>query len=240
VAASVHPAVRPNLGRPAQLGRIVPEVVSRHGTRTAAQHAVRLGAQELRPAGADPARRRPEPRAAHHGRDRGGQDADPELQQFALDTHVAPARVLPRQPPDQATRLGRKRRTTGPATATSPPPSSSARCQRRSVCGLTAKQDHRSGGSSRLTAASKARSAVVYWGRFRPPKDRQLVAQHDDLKLPLTTTTGEHAEEAAQEPEQQRHQQDALSEPARPRPPTRPSRPESNFLPHRVQNPRQF
>src|SRR6266487_7117853 len=65
------------------------------------------------------------------------------------------------------------------------------------------------------------------------PEDRQLVAQHDDLKIPLTTTTGEHAEEAAQEPVQQRHQQDAQSEPARPRPPTRPSRPESNFFtPH--------
>jgi hypothetical protein len=48
------------------------------------------------------------------------------------------------------------------------PPCSSARCQRRSVCGLTEMQDHRSGGSSRLAAASKARSAVVYCGRFPP------------------------------------------------------------------------
>jgi hypothetical protein len=62
------------------------------------------------------------------------------------------------------------------------------------------------------------------------PEDRQLVAQHDDLKLPLTTTTGEHAHEAAQEPVQQTHQHDAQSEPARRRPPTRPSRPESNFF----------
>jgi hypothetical protein len=45
-------------------------------------------------------------------------------------------------------------------------PSSSARCQRRSVCGLIAKQDHRAGGSRRLAAASKARSAVVYRGRL--------------------------------------------------------------------------
>ncbi len=49
-----------------------------------------------------------------------------------------------------------------------PPPCSSARCQRRSVCGPTAKQDHRSGGSRRLAAASNARSAVVYRGRFPP------------------------------------------------------------------------
>jgi hypothetical protein len=45
------------------------------------------------------------------------------------------------------------------------PPSSSARCQRRSVCGPTAK---RSGGSKRLAAASNARPAVVYGGRFPP------------------------------------------------------------------------
>ncbi len=48
------------------------------------------------------------------------------------------------------------------------PRCSSARCQRRSVCGLNAKHDHRSGGSSRLTAASDARSAAVYCGRLSP------------------------------------------------------------------------
>ena len=47
-------------------------------------------------------------------------------------------------------------------------PCSSARCQRRSVCGLAAKHDQRSSGSSRLTAASNARSAAVYCGRFPP------------------------------------------------------------------------
>jgi hypothetical protein len=56
------------------------------------------------------------------------------------------------------------------------------------------------------------------------------VAQHDDLKLPLTTTAGEHAHEAAQESVQQTHQRDAQSEPARPRSPTRRPRPESNFF----------
>jgi len=60
------------------------------------------------------------------------------------------------------------------------------------------------------------------------------VAQHDDLKLPLTTTTGEHAEEAAQEPVQPKTSARPQSEPARPRPPTRPSRPESNFFTPRV------
>jgi hypothetical protein len=106
------------LGRPVRLGRILRgRVVPGRGARTTAAQAVRLGAQELRPAGADPSRRRPEPRGAQHGRDRRRRDADPQLQQLTLDAHIAPARVLSRQPPNQAARLGRRRRTTGPAPA---------------------------------------------------------------------------------------------------------------------------
>jgi hypothetical protein len=59
------------------------------------------------------------------------------------------------------------------------------------------------------------------------------VAPHDDLKLPLTTAVSEHADTPAQEPVQHTGQHDAQSEPARPRSPTRPPRPESNFFtPH--------
>jgi hypothetical protein len=66
------------------------------------------------------------------------------------------------------------------------------------------------------------------------PEDRQLVAQHDDLKLPLTATAGKHAKETAQEPVEQRHQHEAQSEPARPRSPVHPSPAESTFFtPHR-------
>ena len=70
----------------------------------AAEHAVRLSAQKLRPRRADPPGRRPETRAAQHGRDRRVRDADPEFQQLTLDAHVAPPRVLSRQPNDQAAR----------------------------------------------------------------------------------------------------------------------------------------
>jgi len=41
------------------------------------------------------------------------------------------------------------------------------------------------------------------------PEDRELVAQHDDLKLALTATTGERANENAQEPVQQARQHEA-------------------------------
>jgi hypothetical protein len=174
-------AVRPKLGRPARLGRIVSEVVvSGGGARTAADHAVRLGAQELRPAGADPARRRAEARAAQHRRDRGGRDADPELQQLTLDTHVAPARVLPRQPPDQAARLGRKRRTAGPATATSP--TSLTQCPVPAAERLRADRKARP-SLRREQPAHRSEQGPVDGRVLRPlpsaPEDRQLVAQHD-------------------------------------------------------------
>jgi hypothetical protein len=65
------------------------------------------------------------------------------------------------------------------------------------------------------------------------PEDRELVAQNPNLKLPLTTTAGEHANESAEEPVHQRHQHDAQSEPALPRSPSTAVPAESSFFtPH--------
>jgi hypothetical protein len=108
-------------GRPAD-GAVTVEAVSDARAQTVADQAVRLGTQELRPARADPPRGRPEARAPQHGRDRGGRDADAELEQLTLDTHVAPAWVLSRQPLDQTAHLGRKRGTSGPAMVPAPIP----------------------------------------------------------------------------------------------------------------------
>jgi len=60
------------------------------------------------------------------------------------------------------------------------------------------------------------------------------VTQDDDLELPLTTTAGEHADEAAQKPVQQTHQHDAQSEPLRRRSRARPSRSNRISLPQRI------
>jgi hypothetical protein len=190
-----------------------------------------LGSAGTETSWGDPARRRAEARAAQHRRDRGGRDADPELQQLTLDTHVAPARVLPRQPPDQAARLGRKRRTAGPATATSP--TSLTQCPVPAAERLRADRKARP-SLRREQPAHRSEQGPVDGRVLRPlpsaPEDRQLVAQHDDLKLPLTATAGEHAHEEAQEPVQQTHQHDAQSEPARPRSPIRRFPPGIEFL----------
>jgi hypothetical protein len=120
VALSLQLAHRSILSQLTRLGGISGATASHRGARVSAEQALRLGAQELRPAGADPPRRRAEARGAQHGRDRCGRDADPELQKLTLDAHVATARVLARQSADQAADLGGKRRTTEPARPSSP------------------------------------------------------------------------------------------------------------------------
>src|SRR5262249_23544483 len=195
--------------------RVAREVATGLGGETGVEHALRLGAQKLRPAGADPARRRPEPRDAQDGRDGGGRDADPELQQLALDAHIAPARVLPRQPNDQSARRRRKRRTTRRAAAPSAiapqkrpvPAAQRPRADRKARPALERKQP---------TRRSKQRTVSDRVPRPPPPapQDRQLVAQNHDLAL--TATAGEQTNANAKEPVQQTRQQDAQSEPPRP------------------------
>ena len=41
-----------------------------------------------------------------------------------------------------------------------------------------------------------------------PPEDRQLVAQHDDLELPLAGAADDQAENNEEQPVEQRHQHD--------------------------------
>jgi hypothetical protein len=112
---------------PAWLGGDAVKAVCRRRARIAAgEQALRLGAQELTPAGADPPRRRRKTRATQHRRDRRRRDDDPESLQLTLDTHIAPAGVLPRQPFDQTADLSGKRGTTEPARPPAPGASGAA------------------------------------------------------------------------------------------------------------------
>ncbi len=187
----------PILSGPAALGRVALEaVVSQRRAQTAAENPVRLGAQELRPGGADAPRRRPQARPAQHGRDCCGGDADAELQQLTLDTHVAPASVFPRQPLDQGARRGRKRGTTGP-TAVFP-----TSLQQRAVPAAKRLRAHRNAGPPlgwKQPARGGEQGAVgrrVLRSLSSSPEDRELVAQDHDLKLTLTPAAGEQANDA--------------------------------------------
>ncbi len=197
--------------------RVAREVATGLGGETRAEHALRLGAQKLRPARADPARRRPQARDAQYGCDRGGRNADPELQQLALDAHIAPARVLPRQPNDQAARRGRKRRTTRRAAA----PSAIALQQRPVPAAQRLRTDLKARPPlGRKQPARRSKQRTVSGRVLRPPpsapQDRHLVAQNHDLELALTATADEQTNTNAKEPVQQTGQQDAQSEPPRP------------------------
>jgi hypothetical protein len=229
-----HPRGRPILNRPARRGSVAVKAVGQSPAQAAADQAFCLRAQELRPAGADPPRRRPQVRAAQHVRDRGRRDADAQPFQLTLDTHVAPPRVLSCQPRDQAACLGGKRWTTEPATRSPIAP-----------------QQHPMPAAKRLRADRKTRPALrrkqptrcgeqrSVGGRvMRPlpsaPEDGQLMAQHDDLKFALAAAADERAKKTAEEPVRQRHQHDRQSESTRRRSPVPPSTPNRISLPHTV------
>jgi hypothetical protein len=159
---------------------------------------------------------------------------DSELQQLALDAHRAPAGVLPRHPEDQAARLGRERRTTGPAAAPS------AIALRRPLPAAQRLRPDREARPplGRKQPAQRSKQRTVSGRVLRPPsstpQDRHLVAQNHDLELALTAAAGEQTNEPAQEPVQQTGQQDAQSEPLQPSPPATPSRPNRISLPHKT------
>jgi hypothetical protein len=73
---------------------------------------------------------------------------------------IAPARVLAREAQDKLANLAPIRGRPGPRRAYVQRFATSWRCQRRSVSGLTNSERQRLGGSRRLAAARKARSAV--------------------------------------------------------------------------------
>jgi hypothetical protein len=216
----------------ARLDRVAAVAICERRVQAGGEQAVRLGAQELRPAGADPPWRRPETRTSEHVRDRGGRDADPELEQLALDTDVTPVRILPPQTHNQAARLGSKRRATLPRLALPP-------AQQRPVPGAQRPRTHRKARPAlgrEQTARSRQQRPVdspVLRSLPTPPEDRELVSQHHDLELPLTTTPDEHPDHPAQKPVQQTHGHNAQSEPARLRSPTPPTDRNRVSLPHR-------
>jgi hypothetical protein len=160
-----HQRGRPNVDRWARLGSDAVKGVCQRQAQIAGDQAVRLGAQELRPAGADPPRRRPEARAAQHGRDPCCRDADPQPFQLTLDAHVPPLGVLPRQPFDQTARLGRKRGTTEPARPLSP-----VSLQQRSVPAAQRLRADRKAGPPlwREQAAGRSEQGSVGTGVPRP------------------------------------------------------------------------
>jgi hypothetical protein len=184
------------------------------------------------PARAKAPRCRPQARAAQHGRDRGRGDTDPELEQFALDAHIAPLGF------SRASRQIRVRVSAPRGTARLAAGASSTSLKQSSMpAAERLRADRKAGpalGREQRARCGEQRSVgcCVVRPPSAAPEDHQLVSQDHDLKLPLTATMGERADNPAQKPVQQPRQHQVQSEPTRPRSPGRPPRPNRISLPH--------
>jgi hypothetical protein len=120
------------------------------------EHACAVRTEERAPGSAGPPRRRRDPVPPQQGPDRGRGDAMPQLEQFATDPLVAPARVLGCQPQDYIGADGRPGRRRRPKTAHCR--RTNFRCQRRRISGGTGNAGQWARGRQRLGAVSTRRS----------------------------------------------------------------------------------
>ena len=154
------------------------------GQEVARDHALRLRAQERPPRRARPPRRRRDPAALQHRAHRRRGNPQPELAQLADDPPVAPARVLAREPQNQLLEFRVERRPTEPTARVGPAaghqPAMPA--QQR----LRADRERRP-RRSRQRPAQRREQRAISRARSRPselaPRDRELVAEHQDLDL---------------------------------------------------------
>src|SRR6266567_4452614 len=122
--------------------------------------------EELRPSGPRAPWRRTQAVASQQRPDRRGTNPDAQLADLPGDSDAAPSGVLPCHPHDEAATSGSIAglpglRPLGEVHLDR----TSMRCQRSSVWGVTRNDAQRSGGSTRLAAASTIRSSVVNRGR---------------------------------------------------------------------------
>jgi hypothetical protein len=145
-----------------------------------------LGAQELPPRRARPARRRIDARSMQDLPDGGRRNRHAELHQLTVDAAESPQRILPRQADNKAgdSRAGRRPSRLAPLARVV-----LARCQptvpgqqRRWVTGKTSAQ--RPCGTSRASAANQARSPGSY--RTRPIALSSTSILHVALPLPVS------------------------------------------------------
>jgi hypothetical protein len=127
---------------------------------------------------------RRDPGGSEHVADQGGRDVDPELAQLADDPHVVPTGVLARQSQDQLAHMTVDRRAAGTPVRVRPvvgdqapmPAQQRLRSHRERPPRAT-RQHPAERGQEQPVARREPRSPDL------PAQDRQLVAQHQDLKL---------------------------------------------------------
>jgi hypothetical protein len=116
--------------------------------------------------------------------DGGRRDTNTELAQFADDAQVAPTRILAGEPQDQLAHLTADRRPTRGAMRIGPAPS-----DQPAMPGQERLRLHEEGvpGAARQNTAARRQEQAVVRPQPRPrdltAKDRQLMAEHENLEL---------------------------------------------------------
>jgi hypothetical protein len=181
----------------------IEDLVHPVGTMIPREQAERLGAEELRPGGADPAGSRPQSGSTKKRRDGRGGDADPELKQFASDPHVTPPRLLPPESDHQVPDLAVDRR----------PPRLAERAGRRPAPELPVPSEERLGAYQEAGPAlpreqAGGRSQERPVGRSvsgsppLPGDHGDLVAKDRNLKVPFAVGTSDSSKQADQPAEE--------------------------------------
>jgi hypothetical protein len=208
------------------------EAVVLLGPGAGGEEAVRLRPEELRPGRSNPAWSRAEAALAKHRGDGRGRDVDPELQEFASDSEVAPPGVLPTESKDQVLDRGIKGRATGTAgPASTPPPRELSVPPDERV--LAHHEALPSIPGQQLGSSCQERAIGIGEAGSGPSstKDLQLVAEHGPLQIPLVDAKAqEQAQQATEEPVAQRQEHLAKSEGSSTHPPNGEVRAPIEFL----------
>jgi hypothetical protein len=213
------------------------EAVVLLGPGAGGEEAVRLRPEELRPGRSNPARSRAEAALAKHRGDGRGRDVDPELQEFASDSEVAPPGVLRPSRRIRCLIEGSRGGRPGRPDRRRRLLLESSRCHLMSVSGPTTKLFHRSRGQQLGSSCQERAIGIGEAGSgLSSTKDLQLVAEHGPLQIPLVDAKAqEQAQQATEEPVAQRQEHLAKSEGSSTHPPNGEVKAPIEFLyPHRI------
>ncbi len=165
----------------------------------AREHSPPLCSEELAPGRTGSTRRGPEAGATQDPPDGARSDPDPQLAEFALDSHASPSGVLPAETDDEIGRLGIEGRPTGASPMVGPLPPDEFAVPAEEGLG----RDHERGptvSAERPTRRGEERPVSVFELRaaHRTAEHPYLVTEGSVLELELrhAPLSGEHSEEA--------------------------------------------
>jgi hypothetical protein len=170
-----------------------------YGEEVAGEDRLAVGSKEAAPGLRIAPRRRWQPSLDQDVADGARRDADAQLAQLAGDPQIAPTRVLAREPQDQLAYLTTDRRPTGAAVRVGPAASDKPAMPGQER--LRPHRERRPGAARKHPAERRQQDAVVRLearAADLAAKDRQLVAEHENLELLGSIPAAEEHDELQQ------------------------------------------